>query len=84
MAGKKNRFMHKTDEMGLSKLAYKFLGGVVHSADTFAALYIPAINSYKRIDADVTTSGSTWAPQCRHLLGQQPHTHDPDTGSRPL
>ena len=25
--GSKNRFMHKTDELGLSKFAYKFLGG---------------------------------------------------------
>jgi glutamine synthetase len=61
-AGKKNRFAHKTDEMGLSKLAYDFLGGIVHSADSFAAIYIPTINSYKRVDANVTSSGATWSP----------------------
>jgi len=37
LAGKKNRFAHKTDELGLSKLAYQFLGGVVHSADHLGA-----------------------------------------------
>lgn len=62
LGGKKNLFAHKTDEMGLSKLAYQFLGGVLHSADAFAALFIPAVNSYKRIDAESTSSGATWAP----------------------
>jgi glutamine synthetase len=74
LAGKKNRFMHKTDEMGLSKFAYKFLGGVVHSADTFAALFIPTINSYKRIDADVTSSGATWSPNAVTYSGNN-RTH---------
>jgi glutamine synthetase len=60
--GKKNLFMSKRDEMGLSKLAYQFLGGVLHSADTMAAIYIPTVNSYKRVDAAVTSSGATWAP----------------------
>jgi len=62
LAGKKNRFMHKGDDMGLSKLAYQFLGGVVHSADAMAALFLPSVNSYKRIDAQVTSSGATWSP----------------------
>ena len=52
--GKKNLFMHKSDELGLSKLAYQFLGGVLHSADSMAAMFIPSVNSYKRIDAAVT------------------------------
>jgi glutamine synthetase len=62
LAGKKNRFMHKRDEMGLSKLAYQFLGGLMHSADVFAALFIPSVNSYKRIDAEATSSGASWSP----------------------
>ena len=61
-AGKKNLFLNKRDEMGLSKLAYDFLGGVLHSADSLAAIYIPTVNSYKRVDAAVTSSGATWAP----------------------
>jgi glutamine synthetase len=60
--GKKNLFMNKRDELGLSKLAYQFLGGVLHSADSMAAIYIPTVNSYKRVDAAVTSSGATWAP----------------------
>jgi len=61
-AGNKNLFLAQRGELGLSKLAYKFLGGVLHSADALAAMYIPTVNSYKRIDAAVTTSGATWSP----------------------
>ena len=48
-AGKKNLFADRKGELGLSKLAYQFLGGVVHSADSFTALFNPTVNSYKRI-----------------------------------
>ena len=60
-AGKRNLFEGK-DEMGLSALAYHFLGGVMHSADALAAFFNPTINSYKRINAPRTLSGATWAP----------------------
>jgi glutamine synthetase len=60
--GKKNLFLNKRDEMGLSKLAYQFLAGVLHSADSMAAMFIPTVNSYKRVDAAVTSSGATWSP----------------------
>ena len=60
--GKKNLFLNKRDESGLSKLAYNFLGGVLHNADSMAAIFIPTVNSYKRIDASVTSSGATWSP----------------------
>ena len=60
--GKTNLFLDGNDEMGLSKLAYQFLGGVLHNADSMAALFIPTVNSYKRIDAAVTASGATWSP----------------------
>ena len=61
-AGKKNLFHNARDEMGLSKTAYQFLGGVLHNADALAAVFNPTVNSYKRIDAQVTTSGATWSP----------------------
>ena len=61
-SGKKNLFISKSDKLGLSKMAYKFLGGVLHSADTLAAIFNPTVNSYKRIDAQVTSSGATWSP----------------------
>ena len=72
--GKKNLFMHKSDEMGLSKLAYSFLGGVLHSADSMAAIFIPTVNSYKRIDAAVTASGATWSPNAITYSGNN-RTH---------
>lgn len=61
-AGKTNLFHDKKDEMGLSKLAYSFLGGVIHNADSLCSFFNPTINSYKRINAPVTLSGATWSP----------------------
>ena len=59
--GKKNLFDGK-DDMGLSKLAYDFLGGMIHSAEALCAVFNPTINSYKRINAPRTLSGATWSP----------------------
>jgi glutamine synthetase type III len=50
------------DEMGLSPLAYQAIGGLMHSAEALCALTNPTVNSYKRINAPVTTSGATWSP----------------------
>ena len=61
-AGKKNMFLDKKDELGLSKTGYNFLGGIMESADKMAAVFNPTINSYKRINGSVTTSGATWSP----------------------
>lgn len=60
--GTKNVFADKKDEMGLSPKAYSFLGGVLHHAQALAAITNPTVNSYKRINAPVTRSGATWAP----------------------
>ena len=60
--GKKNLFNSARDSLGLSKLAYQFLGGILHNADALAAIFNPTVNSYKRIDAQVTLSGATWSP----------------------
>ncbi|MDC0861144.1 type III glutamate--ammonia ligase [Alphaproteobacteria bacterium] len=61
-SGKKNLFLDKKNELGLSKKGYNFLGGVVHSADKMAAIFNPTVNSYKRINGTVTLSGATWSP----------------------
>lgn len=61
-AGKVNLFYDAQGELGLSPLAYQFIAGVLHSAEALCAFSNPAINSYKRINAPVTTSGATWAP----------------------
>lgn len=61
-AGKKNLFHDAKDEMGLSQMAYYFLGGLIHHADSLVAITNPTVNSYKRINAPRTTSGATWSP----------------------
>jgi glutamine synthetase len=58
----KNIFLDKGDKLGLTKLAYNFLGGVLNSAESLSAFFNPTINSYRRIDAPVTNSGATWSP----------------------
>ena len=60
--GKKNLFHDPKGELGLSKMAYQFLGGLMHSTDALCAIFNPTVNSYKRINAPRTTSGATWAP----------------------
>ena len=61
-SGKKNVFADDAGEMGLSALAYHFLGGMLQHAPALSAITNPTVNSYKRINAPVTTSGATWAP----------------------
>ncbi len=61
-SGKTNLFHDPKGELGLSKLAYSFLGGVIHSADALCSFFNPTVNSYKRINAPRTLSGATWAP----------------------
>ena len=73
-SGSVNKFLDDGDEMGLSKLAYQFLGGVMHNADSLAAIFNPSVNSYKRIDATVTLSGATWSPNAISYSGNN-RTH---------
>ncbi len=72
--GEKNLFHDDKGELGLSQLAYSFLGGVIHSADALAAIFNPTVNSYKRIDATVTLSGATWSPNAISYSGNN-RTH---------
>ncbi|PMR73658.1 type III glutamate--ammonia ligase [Billgrantia endophytica] len=48
--------------LGLSKLAYHFLGGLLHHAPALCAFAAPTVNSYKRLVNGGSNSGSTWAP----------------------
>ncbi|WP_316201298.1 MULTISPECIES: type III glutamate--ammonia ligase [unclassified Bradyrhizobium] len=48
--------------LGLTKLAYHFLGGVMAHAKGLTALLAPTVNSYKRLVVGRTVSGTTWAP----------------------
>ena len=81
-AGETNVFLDESEEMGLSKQAYHFLGGVLHAAPALAAITNPTVNSYKRLNAPTTTSGSTWAPNAISYAGNN-RTHMvriPDAG----
>ncbi len=48
--------------MGLSSLAYHFLGGLLAHAPALCAFAAPTVNSYKRLVGGGSTSGATWAP----------------------
>jgi glutamine synthetase len=63
--GKKNLFATSRKDprgLGLSPLAYKALGGIMHSAADLTAIFNPTVNSFKRISAPRTVSGATWSP----------------------
>ncbi|AQS83804.1 MAG: type III glutamate--ammonia ligase [Acetobacter aceti] len=50
------------DPLEISKTGYNFVGGLIHNADALCAILNPVVNSYKRINAPRTVSGSTWSP----------------------
>ncbi len=62
--GESNLFADDTDprQLGLSKLAYHFLGGLLAHAEALTAICAPTINSYKRLVVGRSLSGATWAP----------------------
>jgi glutamine synthetase len=69
-----NIFSEAGGELGLSRTAYNFIGGVIHSADALAAITNPTVNSYKRINAPRTLSGATWSPNTVTYAGNN-RTH---------
>ena len=78
----KNVFDNPAGELGLSQEAYHFIGGLMHSAASMAAITNPTVNSYKRINAPPTSSGATWSPNTITYAGNN-RTHMiriPDTG----
>ncbi len=71
---RKNKFFDKNDKLGLSKLAYNFLGGIIKNAGSLSAFFNPTLNSYRRINAPPTTSGATWSPSSISYSGNN-RTH---------
>ena len=61
-ADESNLFYDPAGELGLSALAYHFLGGILTHAEPLTALFTPTVNSFKRINAAPTVSGATWSP----------------------
>ena len=72
--GKNNKFLNTKDKLGLSHLAYNFLGGVMNNTQALSAFFNPTINSYRRINAPPTKSGATWSPSSISYTGNN-RTH---------
>ena len=77
-----NKFLDTGDRLGLSRLAYNFLGGIMKLAQPLSAFFNPTVNSYRRINAPPTKSGATWSPSSISYTGNN-RTHMirvPDSG----
>jgi glutamate---methylamine ligase len=72
--GASNCFVDPTGELGLSDTAYHAIGGLLHHALALCALTNPTVNSFKRLNAPMTTSGATWSPNAVSYTGNN-RTH---------
>jgi len=69
-----NLFRDAGGELGLSRTAYNFMGGVLHHAEALSAITNPTVNSFKRINGAPTASGATWSPNAISYAGNN-RTH---------
>ncbi len=63
--GDTNLFLDEDDPrgLGLSELAYNFVGGLKKHARAYIAVTASTVNSYKRLkESALTQSGATWSP----------------------
>ncbi len=73
-AGTRNLFVDPAGPLGLAPMAYHAIGGLMQHADAFCALTNPTVNSYKRINGQMTSSGATWSPNSISYTGNN-RTH---------
>ena len=81
--GSKNLFLDKGDKLGLTRLAYNFLGGILNSAEALSAFFNPSINSYRRIDAPVTVRAPEFWWRKVHLFHSIDQHHLPSQADSP-
>ena len=74
LAKNENLFRDRNGELGLSRVAYQFVAGVLHHADALCAITNPTVNSFKRINGAPTLSGATWSPNTISYSGNN-RTH---------
>jgi glutamine synthetase len=48
--------------LGISKLGYSFIGGLLEHAQALTAIACPTVNSYKRLASPPPDSGAAWSP----------------------
>src|SRR5262249_25386458 len=66
--------------LGLSQMAYHYIGGLIAHAPALAAVTCPTVNSYKRFGVGAPLSGATWAPAYATYGGE--HHTPPHRGRR--
>jgi glutamine synthetase len=70
----RNVFADPAGELGVSRIGYHFLGGIMAHAEALCAVLNPTVNSYKRLNAPRTSSGATWSPNTVTYAGNN-RTH---------
>jgi glutamine synthetase len=60
-------FASSGDPLGLSAPGYAFAAGLLQHADSLSALCAPTVNSYRRLAASSSVSGTTWSPVWKAL-----------------
>jgi glutamine synthetase len=60
-------FASSSDALGLSAQGYAFAAGLLQHADGLSALCAPTVNSYRRLAASSSVSGTTWSPVWKAL-----------------
>ena len=68
--------------LGLSPLAYNFIGGLKAHAKAYIALTAPTVNSYKRLVVGAPDQRRHVGARLHQLRLQQPHPDAPDPGRR--